>query len=57
MGSDKNDYAFLKEIGLDSSNIGGFVDGKWKASGSSVTSVNPSNNKVQFFNDYDVDCE
>lgn len=46
MGSNKNDYSFLNEIGLDSTNIGGFVDGKWKASGSSVTSVNPSNNKA-----------
>ncbi|KAF7837539.1 aldehyde dehydrogenase family 7 member A1 [Senna tora] len=46
MGSDKNDYGFLKEIGLGSSNIGGFLDGKWKASGSSVNSLNPSNNQT-----------
>lgn len=46
MGSDHNDLSFLNEIGLGSSNIGCYINGKWKATGSSATSVNPSNNQV-----------
>ncbi|KAL9314615.1 hypothetical protein ACSQ67_020067 [Phaseolus vulgaris] len=46
MGSENNSFDFLKEIGLGSSNIGSYVNGQWKATGSSVTSVNPSNNQT-----------
>jgi len=47
MGSDQsNNLEFLKEIGLGSTNIGSFINGQWKANGSSVTSVNPSTNQV-----------
>lgn len=46
MGSDNTNLEFLKEIGLGSSNIGSYINGQWKATGSSVTSVNPSNNQV-----------
>lgn len=47
MGSDNHqNLEFLKEIGLGSSNIGSYINGQWKATGSSVTSVNPSNNQV-----------
>ncbi|KHN12286.1 Aldehyde dehydrogenase family 7 member A1 [Glycine soja] len=46
MGSDNHqNLEFLKEIGLGSSNIGSYINGQWKATGSSVTSVNPSNNQ------------
>ena len=46
MGLVKKEYEFLKEIGLGSSNIGGYINGRWKATGSSINTVNPSNNKV-----------
>ncbi|KOM39951.1 hypothetical protein LR48_Vigan04g014900 [Vigna angularis] len=46
MGSESKSFDFFKEIGLASSNIGSYVNGQWKASGSSVTSVNPSNNQT-----------
>jgi len=48
MGSENKSFEFLKEIGLGSSNIGSYINGQWKATGSSVTSVNPSNNQVHF---------
>ncbi|RDX69397.1 hypothetical protein CR513_51493, partial [Mucuna pruriens] len=48
MGSDNKSLGleFLKEIGLGSSNIGCYINGKWQATGSSVTSINPSNNQT-----------
>nr|KYP43711.1 Aldehyde dehydrogenase family 7 member A1 [Cajanus cajan] len=46
MGSDNMSLEFLKEIGLGSSNIGSYINGQWKATGSSVTSRNPSNNQT-----------
>ena len=46
MGFEKNEYEFLKEIGLGSENLGGYVNGKWKASGPLTSTVNPSNNQV-----------
>jgi hypothetical protein len=49
MGSESNNLEFLKEIGLGSTNIGSFINGQWKATGSSVTSVNPSTNQVTIF--------
>jgi aldehyde dehydrogenase family 7 protein A1 len=49
MGSESNNLEFLKEIGLGSTNIGSFINGQWKANGSSVTSVNPSTNQVTIF--------
>ena len=62
MGSDNTNLEFLKEIGLGSSNIGSYINGQWKATGSSVTSVNPSNNQVHlliffFSNFYCLFCE
>lgn len=46
MGSNKIEYGFLKEIGLGSENLGGYINGKWKASGPVISTVNPSNNQV-----------
>ncbi|CAJ1975744.1 unnamed protein product [Sphenostylis stenocarpa] len=46
MGSENKSLEFLNEIGLSSSNIGSYINGQWKATGSSVTSVNPSNNQT-----------
>ncbi|PON65997.1 Succinylglutamate-semialdehyde dehydrogenase [Parasponia andersonii] len=45
MGFERKEYEFLNEIGLGSENLGGYVNGKWKASGPSTTTVNPSNNQ------------
>lgn len=41
----KKEHGFLKEIGLGSENLGGYVNGEWKASGSIISTVNPSNNQ------------
>ncbi|XP_024017132.1 aldehyde dehydrogenase family 7 member A1 [Morus notabilis] len=41
----KKEYEFLKEIGLGSVNLGGYVNGEWKASGPVISTVNPSNNQ------------
>ncbi|MED6211363.1 hypothetical protein PIB30_072995 [Stylosanthes scabra] len=46
MGSEDRGLGFFKDIGLSSNNIGSFIDGKWKANGSSTTSLNPSNNQA-----------
>lgn len=46
MGFSKKEYEFLKELGLDSENLGGYINGKWKASGPVISTVNPSDNKV-----------
>ncbi|CAK8532044.1 unnamed protein product [Lathyrus sativus] len=46
MGSDSNNLGFFKEIGLGANNIGSFINGKWKANGPTVDSVNPSTNQV-----------
>ncbi|OMO67181.1 hypothetical protein CCACVL1_20740 [Corchorus capsularis] len=46
MGFDRKEYQFLGEIGLGPTNVGCFINGKWKASGSEVSSVNPSNNQA-----------
>ncbi|KAJ1439935.1 Aldehyde/histidinol dehydrogenase [Sesbania bispinosa] len=46
MGSDNTNLDFLKEIGLGSTNIGCYINGQWKASGSSVTSLNPSTDQT-----------
>ncbi|WRX33137.1 Aldehyde dehydrogenase domain - like 10 [Theobroma cacao] len=46
MGFDRKEYEFLGEIGLGPTNIGCFINGMWKASGSEVSSVNPSNNQA-----------
>lgn len=48
MGFTKKEYEFLGEIGVGPDNLGGYVDGKWKATGPVVSSVNPSNNQVWF---------
>ena len=48
MGFTKKEYEFLGEIGVGLDNLGGYVDGKWKATGPVVSSVNPSNNQVWF---------
>jgi hypothetical protein len=44
MGFVKKEYEFLVEIGLGLENLGGYVNGAWKATGLVVSSVNPSNN-------------
>ncbi|KAE7998431.1 hypothetical protein FH972_002976 [Carpinus fangiana] len=46
MGFAKKEYEFLAEIGLGPENLGGYVNGAWKATGSVVSSVNPSNNQT-----------
>ncbi|KAF5481700.1 hypothetical protein F2P56_002334, partial [Juglans regia] len=46
MGFSKKEYEFLAEIGLGPDNIGGYVNGEWKATGSVISSVNPSNNQM-----------
>jgi aldehyde dehydrogenase family 7 protein A1 len=46
MGSNRIEYGFLKEIGLGSENFGGYINGKWKASGPVISTVNPSNNQT-----------
>ncbi|PON54310.1 Succinylglutamate-semialdehyde dehydrogenase [Trema orientale] len=45
MGFERKEYEFLNEIGLGSENLGGYVNGKWRASGPLSTTVNPSNNQ------------
>lgn len=45
MGFQKKEHEFLKEIGLGSENLGGYVNGEWKASGPIISTVNPSNNQ------------
>lgn len=47
MGADfvRNEYQFLKGLGLHSHNLGCYGNGIWKGSGNTVTSVNPSNNQ------------
>lgn len=47
MGSNNREYGFLKEIGLGSENLGGYINGMWKASGPVISTVNPSNNQVK----------
>ncbi|KAL9275631.1 Aldehyde dehydrogenase family 7 member B4-like protein [Drosera capensis] len=44
-GFDKKEYSFLEEIDIAPRNLGCYFDGKWKASGPVVTSVNPANNQ------------
>ena len=46
MGFTKKEYEFLAEIGVGPENLGGYVNGKWKASGPVISTVNPSNNQV-----------
>ncbi|XP_059483963.1 alpha-aminoadipic semialdehyde dehydrogenase isoform X2 [Neocloeon triangulifer] len=41
---DEPKYSFLKELGLDKVNVGVY-DGKWKASGTTVTSICPANGR------------
>ncbi|CAB3359655.1 Hypothetical predicted protein [Cloeon dipterum] len=41
---DEPKYSFLKELGLDKVNVGVY-DGKWKASGKTVTSICPANGR------------
>lgn len=38
-------FEFLKEIGIGSENLGGYVNGEWKASGPVITTVSPSTNQ------------
>uniref|UniRef100_A0A2N9HDG0 aldehyde dehydrogenase (NAD(+)) n=1 Tax=Fagus sylvatica TaxID=28930 RepID=A0A2N9HDG0_FAGSY len=45
MGFTKKEYEFLAEIGVGPENLGGYVNGKWKASGPVISTVNPSNNQ------------
>ncbi|XP_068343532.1 aldehyde dehydrogenase family 7 member A1-like [Pyrus communis] len=45
MGFAKKDHEFLRAIGLAPENPGGFINGKWKASGPFISTVIPSNNQ------------
>ncbi|KAB2618295.1 aldehyde dehydrogenase family 7 member A1-like [Pyrus ussuriensis x Pyrus communis] len=45
MGFAKKDHEFLRAIGLAPGNPGGFINGKWKASGPFISTVSPSNNQ------------
>lgn len=42
----KKEYEFLSEIGLGPRNLGGYVNGKWKATGPVISTLNPANNQV-----------
>ncbi|KAF8401109.1 hypothetical protein HHK36_014413 [Tetracentron sinense] len=46
MGFEKEEHAFLKELGLGPRNPGCYVNGAWKGSGPVVSSVNPANNQT-----------
>ncbi|KAM0969960.1 hypothetical protein ACFX13_018381 [Malus domestica] len=45
MGFAKKEHEFLSAIGLAPENPGGFINGKWKASGPVISTVSPSNNQ------------
>jgi hypothetical protein len=40
-----NEYPFLKELGLQESNLGVYHSGTWSGSGEEAVSLNPANNK------------
>lgn len=40
-----NEYPFLKELGLQESNLGVYRAGEWGGAGEEVVSLNPANNK------------
>ncbi|XP_019183665.1 PREDICTED: uncharacterized protein LOC109178491 [Ipomoea nil] len=39
------EHEFLKEIGIGPTNLSCYVNGAWKASGPTVSTVNPANNE------------
>lgn len=43
---ERDDYRFLEELGLAPENLGCYGGGVWRANGPTVTSINPSDNKV-----------
>ena len=43
-GTEK-DYEFLGKIGLAPENPGGFINGKWKATGPVISTFNPADNQ------------
>lgn len=45
---EREDYLFLNELGISPENLGCYGGGVWRANGPTVTSVNPSDNKVQY---------
>jgi len=45
---ERDDYRFLTELGLAPENLGCYGGGAWRANGPTVTSINPSDNKVIF---------
>ncbi|KAK9726903.1 hypothetical protein RND81_05G244500 [Saponaria officinalis] len=45
MGFVKKEYEFLKNIEIDSHNLGCYVGGKWKANGPTISTVNPATNQ------------
>ncbi|KAM1605706.1 hypothetical protein TB2_026187 [Malus domestica] len=45
MGFSKKEHEFLSAIGLAPENLGGFINGNWKASGPVISTVTPSNNQ------------
>lgn len=46
MSFEKKEYQFLVDIGVGPTNCGCYINGQWKARGSVVSSLNPSNNQV-----------
>ena len=46
MSFEREEYRFLAEIGVGPTNSGCYINGQWKARGSIVSSLNPSNNQV-----------
>jgi hypothetical protein len=45
---ERDDYRFLAELGLAAENLGCYGGGVWRANGPTVTSINPSDNKVRW---------
>lgn len=41
-----NDYPFLKELGLNTTNLGCYRNGEWVANGGETTSISPHTNKL-----------
>nr|GMC94567.1 probable E3 ubiquitin ligase SUD1 isoform X1 [Ipomoea batatas] len=42
----KREHEFLKEIGIGTGNLGRYAKGAWKASGPTISTVNPANNET-----------
>ena len=42
-------YPFLKELGIEPINNGGYIGGKWFGGEEVLTTINPTTNEVNFF--------